>query len=354
VIQGHASLLQLDSVLHPEIAEAVNEISEASKKAANLTRQLLTFSRRQIIQPKPLMINEVVTNIGKLLGRLLGEQITLQFHLGQNLPSMAADPSMMEQVLLNLAVNARDAMPNGGRLTIKTSRKQIDEEFIDMHPAAISGDFICLSVADDGFGIDPENVEKIFDPFFTTKEVGKGTGLGLATVYGIVQQHKGFILLDTKIKEGTEFELYFPASGIMSATTTPTTEANVISKGVETILVVEDEESLRNLVCHVLARQNYVVIQARSGVDALRIWESRGHEIDLVVTDLVMPDGLSGFQLAEKLAAKKPGIKVIYTSGYSPEISNNDSILREGVNFLPKPYPPDLLIRTVRATLDRE
>ncbi|MDB6055310.1 MAG: Histidine kinase [Verrucomicrobiales bacterium] len=354
VIQGHASLLSSESIQNPEIAEAANEISEASRRAANLTRQLLTFSRRQIIQPKPLMINDVVRSIGKLLSRLLGEQITLQFQLGDCLPPIAADPGMMEQVLLNLAVNARDAMPNGGRLMIKSSRVQIGEQFVEKHPAALTGDFIRLSVSDNGCGIDQENIAKIFDPFFTTKEVGKGTGLGLATVYGIVQQHKGFILLSTKIGEGTEFDLYFPASAMPTESAVAVSRPVVeIRKGLETIMVVEDEESLRSLVCHVLSRQNYSVIPAASGVEALRIWEARGLDIDLVLTDLVMPDGVSGFQLAEKLALKKPNIKVIYTSGYSPEIGNNESILVEGVNFLPKPYPPDLLIRTVRAILDR-
>ena len=350
VIQGHASLLLATENSGPTV-DSLHEISMAAERSANLTRQLLTFSRRQIMQRRTMDIKEVVDEMTKLLRRILGEDIVLKVENSSTLPPIHADRSMMEQILLNLAVNSRDAMPRGGELVIGTSTVQIDESYTRSNTDAYLGEFLCLTVSDNGCGIPPENLVHIFEPFFTTKEVGKGTGLGLATVYGIVKQHDGWIEAASEVGKGTHFKIFLPRSA--DATDAPDQSKQTKSlHGTETILVVEDETPLRELVQFILEGQGYRVLQAGSGVAALKVWEQHKDSIDLLLTDLVMPEGMTGHELSFRLLAENPQLKIIFTSGYSAETVGKDFVLRDGLNFLQKPYHPDKLAQTVRDCLD--
>jgi CheY-like chemotaxis protein len=260
---------------------------------------------------------------------------------------------MIEQILLNLAVNSRDAMPAGGRLMITTGTIEIAEGDAQPHPDASPGLHVWLSVSDTGTGIPPETLPRIFEPFFTTKEVGKGTGLGLATVYGIVKQHRGWIGVTSDVNKGTTFRIHFPAApGAPEPERTAASDGE-LPQGTESVLVVEDDVSVRLLVCNVLLRCGYNVFQARSGSAAQRVWEGHRKEIDLLLTDIIMPEGITGLQLAEGFMARKPGLKVMYVSGYSSDLADRGSDLVEGANFLRKPFSPEQLARMVRRVLDR-
>gem|GEM_PF-315232 len=351
IIQGHTSLLLHSGEVSEDKIDSLQQIAAAADRSANLTRQLLTFSRRQVIQLKNLDLNEIVTNMTKMLRSILGEDIFLLVMHSPSLPLVYADQGMMEQLLLNLAVNSRDAMPKGGQLIINTNSVVLDENYRRLHPEAYPGHFITLTVKDTGCGIPPEILPRIFEPFFTTKDTGKGTGLGLATVYGIVKQHHGWVRVASKIGQGTTFQIYLPASRELFQTSDEGSKKQ-LRGGTETILVVEDEGPLRQLVHFILARHGYNVLEAVSGVAALDVWREHKEEIDLLLTDLVMPDGLSGLDLAEKLHAETPDLKIVYTSGYSIDIAGKDFILEEGVNFLQKPYHPHKLAQTIRDCLD--
>jgi two-component system cell cycle sensor histidine kinase/response regulator CckA len=350
VIQGHASLLLSNSSLDAEAQESAGEISLAAERAANLTRQLLTFSRRQVIQLRELNLDDVIDAVIKMLGRILGAHISLKFTRSV-LPPILADAGMMEQILMNLAVNARDAMPKGGTLTIGTRTEAIDELFVKQNPEAHAGPAVCLSVGDNGCGIPSENLSKIFEPFFTTKEVGKGTGLGLATVYGIVKQHRGWITVQSELDKGTTFKIYFPALAPRAPRAVVHPDEPVRG-GRETILLVEDEEPVRQLVRHVLEAYGYTILEADSGKAALNLWRQNSARIQLLLSDLVMPGGMTGRELADALRAERPGLRVLFMSGYSAEIVGKDFRLREGINFLQKPYPPRVLAKCVRDCLD--
>jgi two-component system cell cycle sensor histidine kinase/response regulator CckA len=352
VIQGHTSLLGMAGGLSERAQESAQQIGLAAERAANLTRQLLTFSRRQIMQPKNLDLNEVVNNMSKMLRRLLGEDVTLQVNYTAGLPLVQADPGMMEQILLNLSVNARDAMPKGGRLFIHTSAVTVDEAYVQHNHEAHPGDYVCLTVRDTGVGISAENLRHIFEPFFTTKDVGKGTGLGLATVYGIVQQHRGWINVASTLGKETKFEIFLPATAAKAEAVETPGPAAKVRGGRETILVVEDETPLRILVRNVLERYGYKVVDAASGVSALPVWEEFKGQISLLLTDMVMPHGMSGRELAAKLRCENPKLKVIYSSGYSLAVVGSDMVLQEGLNFLQKPYHPRKLAQAVRDCLD--
>jgi len=352
VIQGHASLLLTSHELVGTMAESIQEISLAAERAAGLTRQLLMFSRRQVMHRKILNLNDVVENMGKMLQRILGEDIILENQFTAKEAMVAADVGMMEQVLLNLAVNSRDAMPTGGQLTISTDVVRIEPAQAEPFPEASAGEFVCLSVQDTGCGIAPENIARIYEPFFTTKDIGKGTGLGLATVYGIVKQHQGWIRVESEVGKGTVFHIYFPFRTEKSEEKGVSGEQKLVRGGSETILVVEDEVRLRYLVASILERYGYKVIEATSGLAALKIWEHQRDAIDLLLTDIVMPDGITGRELAERLKAAKPGLKVIYTSGYSSEVVRQGIVIEEGINFLQKPYHPQHLAQTIRRCLD--
>lgn len=351
IIQGHADLLVANAATPPKTAEPLKQISAAARRGSTLTRQLLAFSRRQVIQTKILDLNTVLANMSQMVTRLLGEDITLEADYAPGLPSIEADSGMIEQVLLNLAVNSRDAMPNGGKLTVTTRTLDIDQAYVDQHPDARLGKFVCVSVTDTGCGMSPETLARVFEPFFTTKEVGKGTGLGLATVYGIVKQHQGWVEVSSRLGIGTTFKFYLPPS-MQSAEPTPeTADAARTPGGCETILLVEDEPVLRELARMILQDYDYVVLEAGNGVEALKVWDEHNGRIDLLLTDMVMPEGMNGRELAEKLKVRNPNLKVIYTSGYSFDAIGNEASLGEA-RFLQKPYPPPQLAQTVRECLD--
>ena len=351
IIQGHAGLMLSDSGLDSIVLDSARQISLAADRAANLTRQLLMFSRKQVMQPQLLDLNEVIANVSKMLRSLVGEQVTLRRNTSADLPPIHADPGMLEQVLVNLVVNARDAMPKGGALTVSTFTAEIDDAYLHLQPGARKGYFVGLSVSDTGQGMDDSTLDRIFEPFFTTKEIGKGTGLGLATVYGIVKQHQGWIEVESKVAQGTTFRILIPASS-KARLGHELNKPQAARGGDETILVVEDEASLRELVEEVLRKKGYTVLEAASGVQALKVWEHHKEQIDLLLTDMMMPEGVSGRELAEKVLAEKPDLKVIYSSGYSLDTITPGFILKEGSNYLQKPYNPDTLVRAVRNRLD--
>jgi len=352
VIQMQSSLLLLDAVADPAaVREGVNQIMAASERAARLTRQLLTFSRRSVRQSADIDLGEVAGNMTKLLRSLLGEDVMLETRFAPSLPLVNADPGMMEQVVMNLAVNARDAMPEGGRLLIALDAKTVDEDHLRAHPQARTGSFVCLGVTDTGSGIAKEDLPHIFEPFFTTKAVGKGTGLGLATVFGIIEQHHGWIEVQSVVGSGTTFRAYLPALS-KSATAAAEVVKPLVRGGDETILLVEDEDALRTLAGAVLERQGYHVLTASSAAEAIKRWDERRARVDLLLTDLIMPGGMSGDQLADELTRRQPGLKVIFTSGYSNDLLQQRSHLRPGVDFIAKPYPVSDLAVIVRRRLD--
>jgi PAS domain S-box-containing protein len=354
IIQGHAGLLLTSPGSAAELGESVKQISLAAERAASLTRQLLMFSRKQVMQPQLLDLNEVISDLTKMLRALVGDQVTLRRQTAPALPAVYADPGMMEQVLVNLAVNARDAMPKGGQILISTFAAEIDEGYVQRHHDARIGSFVCLSVNDTGHGMDKSTLARIFEPFFTTKEVGKGTGLGLATVYGIVKQHQGWVEVASEVGRGTTFKIFLPASTKAVHRSQPGV-AKAVPGGKETILVVEDEAALRELVQEILEKKGYTVLSAATGKQALAIWRERKDDINLLLTDMMMPEGLSGRDLAERVLAERAELRVLYTSGYSLEaVGPGPSFsLKDGTNFLQKPYDPDTLAQTVRDCLDR-
>ena len=352
VIQGHVTLLLGQNGITAEARESISEIGQGAERAANLTRQLLAFSRRQTLQTTTLDLNEIVANLTKMLKRIVGEDIKMQLHYAPQPAVVMADATMLEQVLLNLVVNSRDAMPGGGRVVIETAQVQLDERCVIQMPQARPGRFVTLSVSDTGQGIPPEILPRIFEPFFTTKDVGKGTGLGLATVYGVVQQHEGWINVYSEAGKGTTFRIYLPHQERPTAPTAKPLSLKDARGGHETILLVEDEIALRALVRRVLTRLGYRVLEASSGVNALRLWEQHRDEINLLLTDMVMPDGVNGRELAERLLAERPNLQVIYSSGYSSEVAGQDLQLEEGVNFISKPYETVKLAQIVRFRLD--
>jgi signal transduction histidine kinase len=351
IIRGYVSCLILEENPSADMQEALREIDAAADRAAKLTAQMLMFSRKKRLQPQALNLNEVVANLGVMLRRLLGEIISVQIQCPPAPLTLHADPVMIEQIILNLAVNARDAMPEGGQLVIRTAEVEITAEHLARNALARAGHFACISVVDTGCGIAPAALPHLFEPFFTTKEIGKGTGLGLATVYGIVKQHRGWIEVESEPGRGAEFKIFLPI-GAQPAAPAVREPKPKIAGGGETIFIVEDEQSVRRLAGLILQRQGYRVIEAVSGADALKVWDERGTEVSLLLTDMVMPGGISGRELAEKLLAKKAQLKVIYTTGYSLDAIGQNLALKDGLNFLAKPYHPDKLVQTVRRCLD--
>jgi two-component system, cell cycle sensor histidine kinase and response regulator CckA len=351
VIHGNAFMLQGSDVDEAARESGAAEICAASLRATNLTRQLLTFSQRQVFQPRPLDFNELVTNMTKMLRRLIGEHINLEAHYAPGTVVVDADPVMMEQILINLAVNSRDAMPQGGNLLVQTAIVTFTPADIAADSHRRPGDFIRLTVTDTGVGIDPEHLPHIFEPFYTTKGPGKGTGLGLATVFGIVKQHHGWIEIESQPKAGATFHVFLPQSERPLPGTEARRKATPIPGGSETILLVEDEPALRQFFRRLLEGKGYRIHEAESGVAALLL--VRDHpDIDLLLTDMVMPGGINGRELAERLRAKTPLLKVIFSSGYTDDMLGRDSVLRENENFLEKPFDPDKLLRRVRDYLD--
>jgi PAS domain S-box-containing protein len=349
-IMMHLSLLHQNPSLDAETVESLKELEVETKRAANLTRQLLMFSRRSVMQVRLLDLNEVVQNLLKMLRRLLGEHITIRFESHSELPSVEADAGMMEQILLNLAVNARDAMPKGGSVSITTNVVEFDSEVVKLNSERRMGRFVSLSVSDTGVGMDEGTLKRIFEPFFTTKEVGKGTGLGLPTVYGIIKQHQGWIEVSSRPDQGSTFEVYLPAK-TESVAPSATPVATPIPRGQGTILLVEDEEIVRRPIGLYLRKLGYHVLEAANGRQGLVLWQQHRHEIDLLYTDMIMPEGMSGLDLAEKLRADKPQIKVIISSGYSTEISQQGISAQSGFVYLAKPSPSAVIADTIRNCL---
>ena len=347
--------MQLDLLKHGDPltaiqSESVLDIEKASRRAADLTRQLLMFSRRQAAMKHDIDLNAVVTNITKMLDRILGEDVSMQINYASRPLPVHADSGMLDQILLNLAVNSRDAMPTGGKLLIETAVVDIDEFAASQKNHARVGHFACLIVSDTGNGIPPEVLPRIFEPFFTTKDIGKGTGLGLATVFGIVQQHNGWINAYSEVGKGSTFRIYLPLQ--KEAEEVVAEKSQELKGGNETILLVEDEQSLRVLVRNVLTRLGYHVLEATTGLNAVAVWKDHQHDIKLLLTDLVMPDGMTGKQLAEILVKENPQLKVIYTSGYSRDFAGQGFPLQDGVNFLSKPFQAAKLAHAVRNSLD--
>jgi PAS domain S-box-containing protein len=333
------------------VCEGFQNIRLAAERAANLTRQLLLFSRKQVMQPRNLDLNEAVTSLVKMLRRIIGEDIHLKLRLHPGPLITHADPGMLDQVLMNLVVNSRDAMPEGGELLIETTRTDADEKVAWRHSDVSAGSYVCVSVADTGVGISKEILPHIFEPFFTTKEVGKGTGLGLATAFGIVKQHRGFIQIETEVGKGSRFQVFLPASDA-GPEMLHGMQPLKLYNGCESILVVEDNEAVRSLTQVLLERHGYRVFPAANGAEALQVWGNHAPSIALLMTDIVMPGGLSGQELARKLLQENPGLKTIFTSGYSAQIDCQRDDLKVGENFLQKPFAADKLLEIVRRRLD--
>ncbi len=351
-ITMQTELLRMEEGLTATAHDGLQEIRVATERAANLTRQLLLFSRKQVVQSRDLDLNEVVASLARMLQRIIGEDVRLQLHLHPTPLRTRADAGMLDQVLMNLAVNARDAMPKGGTLRLETATQVLTEAAAARHPDATPGDYVRLQVTDTGCGIPPEVLPRIFEPFFTTKEPGKGTGLGLATVFGIVQQHGGWIDVQSEAGQGTRFLIHLPALPAADATVTSEATSPTPRGGTETILLVEDDPAVRKLTLATLKRHGYQVVEAGSGAAALRVWPEVRERVALLLTDLVMPDGVSGHELAQQLRADRAGLKVIYMSGYSADLAGRKLALSPSENFLQKPFPRDALLGAVRRCLD--
>lgn len=351
-VMMHVDLLRTNPALGPETRQGLEDLNAEIHRAASLTRQLLMFSRRSVLAIRPLDLNDVVANMLKMLSRMIGENITLQFEEGASLPLIAADDGMMEQILMNLVVNSRDAMPKGGRITISTGFTEWDAP-----PAAVdltrpSGQFVCLTVSDSGCGMDAVTLKRVFEPFFTTKEPGKGTGLGLATVHGIVAQHKGWVDVESEPGLGTTFRVFLPALSQAQLRKKTVQPPEPLQTGEETVLLVEDETAVRQLVARSLRALGYRVYEAQNGQQAMSLWQEHGSCVDMLFTDMVMPEGMTGLELAEQLQALKPGLKTIISSGYSQEIIQAGIHSKRGIVYLPKPYEVSVLARVVRMVLD--
>jgi two-component system, cell cycle sensor histidine kinase and response regulator CckA len=353
VILGHVGLmLQTMETGNPN-SKSLEQISKAGNRAATLIQRLLMFSRKQVMQFQHLDLNNTLGGTIKMLERLVGEQVQIDFRPQKSLPAIHADASMIEQIAMNLAVNARDAMPNGGRVSVTTSPETVHRAPTPMDPEQRDGEFVCLTFADTGLGMDTKILGRIFEPFFTTKPAGKGTGLGLSIVFGIVRTHKGWLVVKSQPGKGTSFQVYFPPSQEAAVKTEPLPDTALLG-GSETVLVAEDEDALREMVVQVLRLQGYTVLEAASGPHALDVWEQAGRSVDLLLTDMVMPGGMMGSELAERLLGESPSLKVIYTSGYSPGMAGRDVSLLEDRNFLPKPYSVGKLAQFVRECLDND
>jgi two-component system, cell cycle sensor histidine kinase and response regulator CckA len=347
VINGHAGLLLAKETLTPNISEPLREISEAARRAADLTRQLLTFSRKQTLSIQVLDLNEVVNSVSKMLRRIVGEDISIEVNFAPSLPAIKADLGMIEQVLMNLAVNSRDAMPKGGKLGITTTAITISHGHVELNPEATAGQFVCLTFSDTGCGIPPENLPRIFEPFFTTKELDRGTGLGLATVYGIIKQHQGWIKVNSEVNKGTTIQIFLPATNERSSNAPLSSSEQRVIGGTETILVVEDEVPLLKLIRHILESYGYKVLEANNGNRALEVWEQHREKIELLLVDMILPDGMAGQELAELLKKSSRQLKVIYISGYNTENLVKDFKFPEGSTFIQKPFHARKLAETV-------
>jgi len=350
-IKGHAELILDDDTLPAHRREDLAEIREAAERAANLTRQLLAFSRKQVLKPEILDLNAVTRSMRTMLERLIGEDVHFVGRLAPDLGPVRADPGQLEQVLMNLIVNARDAMPGGGTLLIETANVEVSAEDAARHTGAEPGSYVLLAVSDTGVGMSRDVQEKIFEPFFTTKEPGKGTGLGLATVYGIVKQSGGLVEVESEPGQGTTFRVYLPRVDAPAPPHPGPAPVPASPAGLETILLVEDEAAVRSFVRKVLRRKGYNVLEAASRPEALRLSRAYRAPIHLLLTDVVMPE-MGGREIADRLTAERPGMRVLFTSGYTEDAVVDRGVLIPGIRFLGKPFTPQDLTRKVREVLD--
>jgi two-component system cell cycle sensor histidine kinase/response regulator CckA len=350
VIIGYSDLLFAQAAPGTAAYKDLDEIRHAAGSAAGLTRQLLAFSRKQILQLQVLDLNGIVVRMNALLRRLIGEHITLRTRLGTPLDRVKADPGQIEQIIMNLALNARDAMPQGGTLTIETANVELDRQWVSRHADSSEGPHVLLSISDTGIGMEPAVQAHLFEPFFTTKERGSGTGLGLATVYGIVKQSGGSILVDSEPGRGSVFKIFLPRTEQLAESPGPV-RSPALALGSETILLVEDQSEVRDVMRNTLARQGYAVMEASRGADALSLLKSHHGRVDVLLTDVVMP-GMSGRDLAREALALRPDLRVVYISGYSEDTIVNNGILEVGSAFIQKPFTRQGLLQTIRDVLD--
>ncbi len=344
-------LLEERTDLSPDVQQAVADLHQLADRAVNLTRQLLLFSRRSPLNVRTLNLNRVLTDLHKMLHRLIGEHIHFEFTGAPGLPSIQADSGMIEQIATNLCVNARDAMPKGGRLLLRTALVDVDPARARAHQDARVGRFVCLSVTDSGIGMSPDLVTRIFEPFFTTKEKGKGTGLGLSTVFGIAKQHNGWVEVESTLGVGSTFRVLLPADDAIVAAA-DAAKAPPVTGGNEVILLVEDEPSVRNTISVVLKRHGYRVLLAGDGHEAQQVWQACGGRVDVLYTDMIMPGGVTGLELALLLRSMQPDLKVVISSGYSDELAGPASSANPEFLYLPKPVPSNELLAAIRTSLD--
>jgi CheY-like chemotaxis protein len=353
VIKGYAGLLlSLQADESNQQSKDIEQIMQAAEQAATLTRQLLAFSRQQPLQPKIINLNQVMAYLEKMLRRLIGEDIDLTTTLADELGQVKADPGQIEQVIMNLVVNARDAMPQGGKLTVETANVELDESYTRHYVDVMPGAYVMLAVSDTGQGMNEETQSHIFEPFFTTKAPGHGTGLGLATVHGIVKQSNGHIWVYSEPGQGTVFKIYLPRVQNPLELAQPDMPSTASLEGKETILLVEDNEMVRQLVRQVLDKNGYRVLVAHNGEAAIQVCKQDETLIHLLVTDVIMPGGMNGYEVAKLLTSFYPAMKVLYMSGYADEAIVRHGILEKGIDFLQKPFTPKILAQKVREVLD--
>lgn len=350
-ICGHSELTLKRLTPDDPLRRPLEQIKKSGERAAGLTRQLLAFSRKQMLQPKIVDLNQIVVDMNSMLQRLIGEDIDLLMGLAADLGKVKADPNQIEQILLNLSINARDAMPKGGRLTIETSNVNLSEEYSREHLSVRPGPYVMLAVSDNGCGMDANTQAHIFEPFFTTKEVGKGTGLGLATVYGIVKQSEGTIWLYSEVGRGTSFKIYLPCAELLTKEVEVQADDFESLLGTETVLLVEDEDVVREMATEILRDNGYRVLEAKHGLEAMMVQRKHPGVIHLMLTDVVMPQ-MSGRELAEQLTPLRRDMKVLYMSGYTDDAIVHHGVLEEGTAFIGKPFTPNALARKVREVLD--
>jgi signal transduction histidine kinase/CheY-like chemotaxis protein len=352
-IIGNVDLAQGESPLSGSLAQSLGEIRHAAARAAELTGQLLAFSRKQPISPHVLDLKHLLPSVERMLRRLLGETVELRTQVAPDVGTIHADPGQIEQILVNLAVNAKDAMPEGGRLTIVADNVAIDQAFRTTHAGAREGEFVRIRVSDTGSGISPDVQEHIFEPFFTTKPMGKGTGLGLAMVFGAIQQNQGFIVLHSEKGQGTTFALHIPRfRGKVDVAAKAPPSATAIPTGTERVLLVEDDATVRTLSERILTRLGYQVVTCATGQDAIAAAQQEGPSFDLLIADIILPD-IDGRTVAARLAQVRPGLRVLYCSGYSEDVIGHHGVVDQGLAFLPKPFTAEELARKVRSVLDR-
>lgn len=351
-IIGYSDLSLINLPKDNPSTEYLSLIRDAGEKATKLTRQLLAFSRKQVLNMQNVNLETTVTNMAKMLSRMIGEDVDIEIKTHGLDELIKADPIQIEQIIMNLAVNARDAMPAGGKLTIETSKKEIDKEYSHRDSGLKSGAYLVLTFTDSGDGISEEAKEKIFEPFFTTKEVGKGTGLGLATVYGIVKQHEGHITVDSAPGKGSTFNIYFPIIDIQDVAEKDSENDIVMPTGTETILVIDDEPKVRRLIRDTLEPLGYKLMEAESGNDAIGKMEHSGETVDLLMSDVVMP-GMNGKATIEQIKSRLPQVKVLFMSGYADDRIQQYGIRFSDEDFIDKPLTPDLIARKVREVIDR-